>query len=103
MPKIKASSYVAKFFTVPLMGEVAFWGVLGGIHCLYRDIRVPRRRALGLALCLIVKHVVVTLRWGFVPSAAVTFNIYIGFTFMPNYFGIKCRLGDTAHVTRLKS
>jgi hypothetical protein len=86
---------VAKFFTVPHTGEVAFLGPLGGgdMNCLYRDVRMPRRRALGLALFQPVKHVVVTLRCGCAPSAAAGFKNYSAFTFMPKCFGIKCGLG----------
>jgi hypothetical protein len=65
------------------MGEVAFLGPLGGgdKNCLYRDVRVPRRRALGLALCQLVKHVMATLRCGCAPSVSVAFKTYSASTF----------------------
>jgi hypothetical protein len=49
-------------------------------------VRMPRRRALGLALCPSVKHVVVTLRGGCAPSAAAEFKNYSAFTFYAKMF-----------------
>jgi hypothetical protein len=73
---------------VPHTGEVAFLGPLGGgdMNCLYRDVRMRRRRALGLALFQPVKHVVVTLRCGCAPSAAAGFKNYSAFTFYAKMF-----------------
>jgi hypothetical protein len=87
-PPPKIQTYVAKFFTVPHTGEVAFLGPLGGgsMNCLYRDVRMPRRRALGLALCQPVKHVVVTLRCGCAPSAAAGFKNYSAVTLYAKMF-----------------
>jgi hypothetical protein len=85
-PKSKLRPSVAKYFTVPHTGEVAFLGPLGGVdmNYLYRDVRVPRRLALGLAICQLVKHVVATLRCGCEPSAAAAFKNYSAIPFMPN-------------------
>jgi hypothetical protein len=86
--KIKTSPLCGQIFYCATYGRSCVLGPLGGgdMNCLYRDVRMRRRRALGLALCQPVKHVVVTLRCGCAPSAAARFKNYSAFILYAKMF-----------------
>jgi hypothetical protein len=56
------------------------------MNCLFREVRMPRRRAIGLEPCHLVQHVVATLRWGCAPSAAAAFKNCSEVTFYAKLF-----------------
>jgi hypothetical protein len=100
-PKIQTLPQCGDVFYCAAYGRSCVFVPLGrgDIYCLYRDVRVPRRRALGLTLCQLVKQVAATLRRGCAPSGAAAFKNYSALLFIPKCFGIKCGLGLLSSAT----